>query len=123
MPPAKKTAARKTTAAKAIERPAPPIPPEASEPMTGILNGREVGVMPLGKWRNSAMNALRNGDLDAWADACLTDEGYEVWEEEDPTFEEFAAFLTSFTDEMANIDTPLPGARNRQQRRASGRRR
>ncbi|MFF7973838.1 hypothetical protein [Streptomyces sp. NPDC007905] len=117
MPPAKKTTARKTT-----QQPAPPVPPANSEPVVGLLNGREVSVKPVNQWRNSAMRALRSGDIDTWADMCLTDEGYEVFEEEDPTLDDIAGFFSSIGDEMASAESSFAPPGNRQQRRAGRRR-
>jgi hypothetical protein len=118
MPPArKKTTSRRAPAAA----PKPAASPGSDDPIVGVLCGQEVEVLPVKQWRKSAMIALQSGDLETWADLCLTDDGYDVWDELDPTFGEIAEFFGSFGDEMAAVDIQVPGV-NRAQRRAQRRR-
>jgi hypothetical protein len=109
----RKPTTRRTTTAKKAQAPASP---SSDEPIVGTLCGQEVEVLPVSKWRRTAMAALRTGDIDTWADLCLTDDGYDVWEELDPTMGEIAEFFASFGDEMAAVDIVPPGG-NRAQRR------
>ncbi|MEU6210757.1 hypothetical protein ABZ891_12675 [Streptomyces sp. NPDC047023] len=102
------------------DQPTPPIPSE--EPVLGVLCGRQVRILPVQQWRASALKALREGDLDAWAERCLTDEGLDVWDAVDPTFAEVSEFFASFSDEMAVTETGAPPP-NRATRRAAPRRR
>jgi hypothetical protein len=81
-----------------------------SEPATGVLCGQKFELPPVGKWRSSTMNALREGDFETWAYAVLTPEDYETWQEIDPTMEEIAEFFTSMNGQ--------PGMPNRAARRA-----
>lgn len=121
MPPArKKTTTRRAPAKKT----APPPPQPATGPLIGTLCGEEIEVRPVDQWRKSAMTALRTGDLDTWAEQALTDDGFDVWDELDPTFAEIGEFFASFGDEMAAHDMQVPGAprANRSQRRAASRR-
>ncbi|MBL1098920.1 hypothetical protein [Streptomyces coffeae] len=99
------------TSKKAAPRPTKaPTPDLDTTPTTGVLCGQELEVLPVSKWRSSTMNALQNGDLESWAHAALTPEGYETWQEIDPTMEEIAEFFTSMNGQ--------PGMPNRAARRA-----
>ncbi|MEU2413952.1 hypothetical protein ABZ736_21670 [Streptomyces sp. NPDC013099] len=114
MPVPKKRTPAKTAVKKPAVQPVPPVPP--SGPLVGTLCGQEVEMLPLADWRSSAMKALQEGDLDTWAEHCLTDDGLDVWEDNDPTFREIGEFFASFSDEMAAQQTDLTG--NRAARRA-----
>lgn len=120
--PRKKTPAPRRTAAK--KTPPPPRPIPSDEPIIGVLCGQEIEVRPIHHWRKSAMVALQGIELDTWAESALTDDGYDVWEQLDPTFGEIGEFFASFGDEMAAHDMAIPGAPqpNRAQRRAAGKR-
>ncbi|GAA3037060.1 hypothetical protein [Streptomyces glomeratus] len=120
MPPAKK----KPVARKTAQRPAPPIPASSDAPVIGILCGREVEMLPINKWRKSAMQAIQLGDLETWAESCLTDDGLDVWDELDPTMEEVGEFFASFNNEMLATQAEMTATArpNRAQRRATGRR-
>jgi|GEM_PF-1764599 len=49
---------------------------------------RLVHVLPPGRWRSSANNAMQTGDFEGWAELCLTPGSYEVWCDVDPTLDE-----------------------------------
>lgn len=55
-------------------------------------------VLPAGQWRKSALNALRVGDFDGWAQKCLTPESVAVWDAADPTMDEVQEFFAAFRD-------------------------
>lgn len=113
--PARKSTPRKTA------QPVPPVPPVSSnEPVIGVLCGQEIEILPVQQWRSSAMKALKEGDLDLWAERCLSDDGLDVWEELDPTFAEIGEFFASFSDEMAAAESQQPQS-NRATRRAGAR--
>lgn len=86
------------------------------ELIQGTLAGKTVYVRPVKQWRASALHALREGDLMAWAEATLSDDDWDVWIEVDPTVEEIQEFF-------ASINTGLgtdPG-NSRRSRRSSTR--
>lgn len=55
-------------------------------------------VQVAGKWRKSALNALRQGDFDTWAQKCLTPDSLAVWDEADPTMDEIQELFASYRD-------------------------
>lgn len=61
----------------------------------GDLAGRTVYVPPVKRWRSSGLKALRDGDMEGWAQSVLDDDGWAVWEEVDPTLEEIGEFFES----------------------------
>ncbi|HTE57088.1 MAG TPA: hypothetical protein VK698_39815 [Kofleriaceae bacterium] len=57
------------------------------------LCGEPVRVVPAGAWRSSAQRKLRVGDLDGFMTSVLHEDDYELYEELDPTQEEFVQFV------------------------------
>jgi hypothetical protein len=55
-----------------------------------------VECLPSRQWRSSATRALNEGDFETWAEKCLTNDGYDVWVEVDPTVEEIEEFFEAF---------------------------
>jgi hypothetical protein len=104
----------KTTKKKAVAaRPAEVDPlPDTAQPAEvlrrEVLAGDDLVRVPLGpseeiveclpsrQWRSSAIHALNTGDFETWAEGCLTEDGYDVWHDVDPTAEEIEEFLKSF---------------------------
>ena len=56
--------------------------------------GQQLYVLPVMKWKASALRALRESDLDVWAEKCLTNDSYKVWQKIDPDLEQCEAFFT-----------------------------
>lgn len=71
---------------------------DAADTVTVSLGPDEVPVtvLPQRLWRSSAMRALNRGDFEAWAEKSLTEAGYDVWLDVDPTVEEIEAFFEEF---------------------------
>jgi len=89
------------------------------EYIKGELGGREIHVPPVRKWRSSALSALRNGDMQGWAEGTLDDEDWEIWEQVDPNLEEIEAFFGSVN---AGLGTNPGNSRaSRRQQRSTGR--
>lgn len=57
------------------------------------LAGKTVYVPPVNKWRASALHAIREGDLQTWAEKTLLDDDWDIWQEVDPTLDEVTAFF------------------------------
>lgn len=57
------------------------------------LAGKTIYVPPVNKWRASALHAIREGDLQTWAEKTLLDDDWAIWEEVDPTLDEVTAFF------------------------------
>ncbi|MFF8299593.1 hypothetical protein ACF07M_30095 [Streptomyces globisporus] len=102
--------ARKTTATRPARTPRE-MAPDVSEPDDGVtaaeaqeleatgrhitveLCGEPVRVIPNGAWPVSAQRRLREGDLDGFMAAVLHEDDYQLYEELDPTFDEFNQFV------------------------------
>lgn len=61
------------------------------------LDGTALHVLPMRKWRSSAVRALRSGDFDLWAEKCLADGGWTLWQAIDPTMEDVEAFFAAWS--------------------------
>jgi hypothetical protein len=48
------------------------------EPVAVPLAGQTVHVLPVRKWRSSALRALREGDFITWAERCLVESDVEL---------------------------------------------
>lgn len=56
-----------------------------------------VHVLPVRKWRSSSVRAMRDGDFDRWAEKCLAEGDYALWQVIDPDMDEIEAFFTEWT--------------------------
>jgi hypothetical protein len=74
-------------------------------------DGQIVEVLPQRVWRSSALDALNNGRFGEWAEKCLTEDGYDTWEDVDPTLEEIEEFFAAVGE--ANGMSPLASRRLR----------
>lgn len=61
------------------------------------LDGTALRVLPMRKWRSSAVRALRSGDFDLWAEKCLADDGWTLWQAIDPTMEDVETFFADWS--------------------------
>lgn len=86
----------------------------------GEIAGKEIFVPPVKRWRSSGLKALREGDIEQWAESCLSDEAWEVWQEVDPTLEEIEAFFATINDglgvEAGNSRSSRRSSRTRSRR-------
>jgi hypothetical protein len=62
------------------------------------LCGEEVRALPTGAWPMSAQRAVRQGDFDTFMKAILHEDDYELYEELDPTIDEFNQFVEDAYD-------------------------
>lgn len=69
----------------------------ADSTLEAVLCGEVVQVLPMRKWKSSAIRALKNGDFDIWAEKCITD-GRAIWDRLDPDVEQIEEFMSSVTD-------------------------
>lgn len=66
--------------------------------LTVQLCGSEVEIIPSGAWRQSSMRKLRAGNVDGFMEDVLSPESYVLYEEIDPTNEEFNSFMESASE-------------------------
>lgn len=78
----------------------PETPAEAQETeaetghyVTASLAGKPVRIIPPGAWRMSWQRKLKAGDFDAFAEEVLHPEDFELYEELDPTNDQFSEFI------------------------------
>lgn len=90
------------------------------ELVQGELAGKPIWVKPVKQWRASALHALREGDLQGWAEATLSDDDWATWEEVDPTLEEIEKFFASINSKLGtnpgNSRASRRGSRSTQRR-------
>jgi hypothetical protein len=67
-------------------------------PVEVELAGRTLQVMPVKKWRASGLRALRENDIDLWAEKCLAPGSYAVWQDIDPDLEQCEEFFATWTE-------------------------
>ena len=72
------------------------LDPKKSEAIEIDFEGRTIYVLPVMKWKASALRALRESDIDSWAEKCLANDSYKVWQEIDPDLEQCENFFTSW---------------------------
>lgn len=68
--------------------------PERTQVTEITWQGEQMYVLPVMKWKASALRALKESDLDVWAEKCLTNDSYATWAKIDPTLEECEEFFT-----------------------------
>lgn len=56
----------------------------------------EVRVKHRNDWKSRGLSALQHGDFETFAETCLVDGDYALWQEADPTLAEVEAFLDAF---------------------------
>lgn len=74
------------------------LDPAKSETIEISFQGRTLYVLPVMKWKASGLRALRESDIDVWAEKCLTNGSYKVWQEIDPDLEQCEEFFTLWAD-------------------------
>jgi hypothetical protein len=83
-----------------IRQPADRLRAEAqvdqSHPVEVSLGEYMVTVIPLRKWRSSAIRALRSGDYDTWASKSLTPDSWTLWQQIDPTLDDIEALFADW---------------------------
>jgi len=78
---------------------------DPNAPVTVLLDGVPVDVLPLRKWKASAIRALRAGDFDLWAERALAGDGYvRVWQAIDPDVDQVETFFAQWS-ELTGQDT------------------
>lgn len=84
--------------------------------VTASLCGKPVRVIPPGAWRQSWQRALKMGDLDAFAAAVIHPDDLDLYDDLDPTNDEFGEF-TQDAGELAGESLGKSGGPNRSSRR------
>lgn len=84
------------------------------------LAGHTVYVPPVNQWRASALHALREGDLQTWAEKTLNDDDWDIWVEVDPTMDEIGKFFETINGQTGVDPGNSRGSRNSS--RTTGRR-
>lgn len=59
------------------------------------LAGTDLRVLPLRKWKASAVRAMKDGDFDRWAEKAL-DGDYPAWQAIDPDMDQVEVFFTAW---------------------------
>lgn len=62
------------------------------------LRGEPVGVKAFGDWPMDAVEDLEDSRFRSWSEACLTDEGLEVWQRLRPTVNEVTQFFADWNE-------------------------
>lgn len=131
-----RTTARKTTATRTARTPRE-LAPDVREPdddvtaaeaqeleatgrhITVELCGEPVRAVPNGAWPVSAQRRLREGDLDGFMATVLHEDDYDLYEELDPTLDEFNQFVEDVSDLSGEPQgkSRRPGGSSRRTRR------
>jgi len=113
-----------TEAARAQEIEAATPTGYVSAVLTGAIDGREVkaDILTLlpGRWKASPMRILREGEMDAFMETILTEDGYDTYLELDPTQDqlgEFMADLSKVAGESVGKSSGRPGSSRRTRKR------
>lgn len=69
-----------------------------TEPVVVSFQGKEIEVLPPLKWKASGVRALRENDIDLWAEKCLTASSYAAWQQIDPDLEQCEEFFTAWSE-------------------------
>lgn len=136
------TSRKPRTAARAASRPATSRPtvepdedfgdtPEVSEAeaqeieavnmhVTGLLCDEEVRIIPPGAWRQSWQRLLNTGQIDAFAKIVLHPDDYDLYEELDPTNDEFGELINDAAqragESLGKSSGPAPSSRRTRRR-------
>ena len=66
--------------------------------LTVPLDGQDVRIKHPMDWPSSAMRAMREGNFEVWAEKCLEDGDYAIWQSVDPTYRQIAQFMAAYRD-------------------------
>ena len=61
------------------------------------LADREIRILPVRKWKSSALRALRQGDFETWAERSLVAADVAVWQAVDPDMDQVEAMFSAWT--------------------------
>ena len=62
------------------------------------IGGKLVRIKETKRWPASAVRAVREGDFDTWAEKCLVDGDYKIWQSVDPVLEEVEEFFDAVNE-------------------------
>jgi hypothetical protein len=79
-----------------LEADAKKLDPATTMAVEVELEGRTLYVLPVRKWKASGLRALRENDIDSWAEKCLDPRSYKVWQAIDPDLEQCEVFFTNW---------------------------
>ena len=71
---------------------------DINDPIVIEFWGQKFKVLPMHKWKAAGLRAMREGDLDAWAQKCMDPRSYLLWTRKDPDLDEAGEFLTRWSD-------------------------
>jgi hypothetical protein len=89
------------------------------EPVAVPLAGQTIHVLPVRKWRQSALRALKEGDFITWAERCLVDDDVHMWDDIDPTIEEIEAFFVAWSEHSGQTAEKSSASRRSSKRTAT----
>lgn len=89
------------------------------EPVAVPLAGQTIHVLPVRKWRQSALRALKEGDFITWAERCLTEDDVSLWDEIDPTIEDIEAFFLAWSESSGQTAEKSSASRRLSKRTAT----
>lgn len=88
--------------------------------VTGELCGEEVRIIPPGAWRQSWRRLLMVGQIDDFADIVLHPDDYALYEELDPTNDEFGDLVNTAAERagesLGKSSGPAPSSRRTRRR-------
>jgi hypothetical protein len=71
---------------------------DQSSPVTVQLDGHDVVIRPLRKWRSSAVTALREGNFEVWARTSLDEDSRALWQRIDPTIDDIETMFAQWAE-------------------------
>jgi hypothetical protein len=91
-----------------------------SKHVTGLLCGEDVRIIPPGAWRQSWQRLLNQGQIDAFAKIVLHPDDYELYDELDPTNDEFGELINDAAqragESLGKSSGPAPSSRRTRRR-------
>ncbi|HUR05394.1 MAG TPA: hypothetical protein VM347_22830 [Nonomuraea sp.] len=88
--------------------------------VVGDLCGEEVRIIPPGAWKQSWRRLLMSGQIDDFADIVLHPDDYELYEELDPTNDEFGDLVNTASERagesLGKSRGPAPSSRRTRRR-------
>jgi hypothetical protein len=103
-----------------------PPPPDAQEIeaeghfVTALMCGEELRIIPPGAWRMSWQRLLNAGQIDAFAELVMHPEDFDLFQELDPTVQEWTDFISDASrqggESQGNSRGPAPSPRNTRRR-------
>jgi len=124
---ARKPAARTQTARPRVTAPAADVTAADAQEIeaeghfvTALMCGEELRIVPPGAWRMSWQRLLNAGQIDAFAELVMHPEDFDLFQELDPTVQEWTDFISDASrqggESQGNSRGPAPSPRNTRRR-------